>query len=131
MATARLQLARVLRRTGDATAAVALLADNARWYGSSRGGDGALLTRCLLAAADLDGDPAAAAGRLHAVLEEARAADDVEVQTLALDGLARAAAGHGDGRSAAELLLAADACPYGSSTSWTRTIGSTPSSPAT
>lgn len=35
-------------------------------------------------------------------------ADDVEVQTLALDGLARAAAAEGDGRSAAELLLAAD-----------------------
>ena len=48
-ATARLNLARLRRGTGDA-AATALLEENERWYASAGGGDFALLTNCILAA---------------------------------------------------------------------------------
>ena len=43
------------------------------------------------------------------MLEEARRHHDLETQTLAVDALARAAAGHGDVQHAAHLLQEADA----------------------
>lgn len=101
-ATARLNLARLLRRAGRGDAAVALLEENQRWYASAGGGDFALLTDCVLAAARDDGDA------LRSLLEEARLTDNVEVQVFALDALARRAAEADDRASAAELLATSD-----------------------
>ena len=95
-ATARTHLARGLRNLGDETTARALLEENDRWYRASGGGDGALLTRCLLAALSVGPDAGAAARDLRTVLDEARQHQDLEIQTLALDGLGRAAAARGD-----------------------------------
>jgi tetratricopeptide (TPR) repeat protein len=106
-ATARIHLARGLRSTGDDTAARALLEENDRWYRASGGGDGALLTRCLLAALSVERDAEAAVQELRTVLEEARQHHDLETQTVALDALARAAT-HGDTAQAAQLLQEAD-----------------------
>ena len=101
-ATARLNLARLHRRAGDRAAAVALLEENERWYARAGGGDFALLTRCVLAAEHDDGP------RLDQVLDEARAARNLEVQVYALDALARMAAAAGDLESAHALLADAD-----------------------
>ena len=49
-ATARLTSPGCCRSTGEGDAAIALLRENERWYAGAGGGDGALLTRCLLAA---------------------------------------------------------------------------------
>jgi hypothetical protein len=89
-ATARIHLARTLRGAGDERTARTLLEENDRWYRASGGGDGALLTRCLLAALSLEpGSGEAAVQDLHAVLDEARRHQDLETQTLALDDLDR------------------------------------------
>ena len=107
-ATARTHLARTLRGAGDPAAARTLLEANDRWYRASGGGDGALLTRCLLAALAAErGDGAAA--DLEAVLSEARRHQDLETQALALDALARSAAMAGDRPLAARILEEADA----------------------
>jgi predicted ATPase/DNA-binding SARP family transcriptional activator len=103
-ATARIHLARALRAAGDPAAARTLLEENDRWYRASGGGDGALLTRCLLAT--LAAEPGAE--DLHTVLDEARRHQDLETQTLALDALARVAGGGGDPGGAARLLRQAD-----------------------
>jgi predicted ATPase/DNA-binding SARP family transcriptional activator len=76
--------------------------------GAFGGGDGALLTRCLLAALSVEREPEAAVRDLRTVLDEARRRHDLETQTLALDGLARAAAAQGDLPGAARLLQEAD-----------------------
>ena len=107
-ATARIHLARALRGTGDQAAARALLEANDRWYRASGGGDGALLTRCLLAAVSAERGGEAAVHDLRSVVEEARLQDDLETQTLSLDALARAAAAQGDLPLAARLLSEAD-----------------------
>jgi tetratricopeptide (TPR) repeat protein len=107
-ATARTHLARTLRGAGDPAGARTLLEANDRWYRASGGGDGALLTRCLLAALAAERAGGAAAGDLRAVLEEARRHQDPETQTLALDALARSAATAGDLTGAARLLEEAD-----------------------
>ena len=101
-ATARLNLARLLRGEGHDADAIALLEENQRWYESSGGGDFALLTDCLLAAGRDDED------RLRSVLDEARSTGNLEVQVFALDALARLAAELGDGTTATELLGASD-----------------------
>ena len=107
-ATARIHLARTLRGAGDDGTARTLLEENDRWYRASGGGDGALLTRCLLAALSLEqGTGEAAVQDLHSVLDEARRHQDLETQTLALDALAHAAA-RGDQPGAARLLEEAD-----------------------
>ena len=49
-ATARLNLARLHRSQGEHEAAVSLLEEDRRWYGSAGGGEGALLNRCMLEA---------------------------------------------------------------------------------
>jgi tetratricopeptide (TPR) repeat protein len=107
-ATARIHLARALRGAGDQATARTLLEANDRWYRASGGGDGALLTRCLLAAVAAEQDDHAAIAGLQTVLEEARRHHDLETQTLALDSLARAAAAGGDLPGAARLLEEAD-----------------------
>jgi predicted ATPase len=101
-ATARLNLARLRRVTGDHSRARRLLEENDRWYDLAGGGDGALLNRCLLHAEKGDG-PA-----LARVLDEARAAGNAEVEVYALDALAAAAAAVGDGGQARALLDAAE-----------------------
>jgi predicted ATPase/DNA-binding SARP family transcriptional activator len=101
-ATARLNLARHLRGTGQRGEAVALLEENQRWYASAGGGDFALLTDCVLGAERRD------EGALLTVLDEARATDNLEVQLFALDALARMAAESGDRTTANELLSESD-----------------------
>ena len=100
IATARVHLARLRLAAGDEDAARALLEQNDRWYGATGGGgEGALLTRCLLAdRVDL----------LEAVRDEARAAGNAEVEVLASDGLARFAAAEGRPDAARDLLRTAD-----------------------
>jgi hypothetical protein len=101
-ATARLNLARLRRSEGDVHEAIELLHENERWYDEAGGGDGALLTRCLLYAAT--GDPAA----LEEVLAEATAGGNDEVRVYALDALARTTA-EADPQRAQALLEEADA----------------------
>ena len=68
MATARLNLARILRGRGALEPALALVEQNERFYGESGGGDGALLTRFLLVSLS----PDSSAEKLNVVLTEAR-----------------------------------------------------------
>ena len=102
-ATARLNLARLLRATGDGHAAATLLRENLEWYAGAGGGDGALLSRCVLAAET--------GGReeLGKVLALARADQNQLVAVLALDGLARVCAEAGEQKHATALLAQADA----------------------
>ena len=101
-ATARLNLARLWRATGDHREARRLLEENDRWYDLAGDGDGALLNRCLLHAEKGD------APALDGVLEVARASGNAEVEVYALDALAAAAAAAGDRRRAWDLLDAAE-----------------------
>lgn len=101
-ATARLNLARLLRDGGEHEAAVALLQENERWYRSAGGGEFALLTRCVLAAERNDSQA------LELVLEEVRTTDSGEVELFALDALARLAAEGANLDTARWLLAAAD-----------------------
>ena len=77
--------------------------ENVEWYASAGGGDGALLSRCLLAAETNDRDS------LEEVLSAARSDENHLVTILALDGLARLSADAGENRRATELLAEADA----------------------
>lgn len=101
-ATARLNLARHLRGTGQGDEAVALLQENQRWYASAGGGDFALLTDCVHAAERSDEDA------LRSVLDEARSVGNQEVQVFALDALARLAAESGDPGNSEGLLAQSD-----------------------
>jgi predicted ATPase/DNA-binding SARP family transcriptional activator len=101
-ATARLNLARLLRGVGQGADAVALLEENERWYRSAGGGDFALLTHCVLAA-ERDDDHT-----LRSVLDEARATGNLEVQVFALDALARLAAESNDRENSGALLAESD-----------------------
>ncbi|MDN5795351.1 MAG: AAA family ATPase [Intrasporangium sp.] len=101
-ATARLNLARCLRRHDEPDRAMALLVENDRWYRSAGGGDFALLTACLLASMREDET------LLLKVLEQARSDTNLEVQIHALDALARLAAQRADTDRAAALLADAD-----------------------
>jgi predicted ATPase/DNA-binding SARP family transcriptional activator len=102
-ATARLRLAQLLRAEGDAVAAIDLLERNVEWYAHAGGGDGALLSRCLLAAETRD-EPT-----LASVLDQARRMHDVAVQVHALDARARHAALDARSIHALSLLEQADA----------------------
>ena len=101
-ATARLNLARLLRAEGDGAAAVSLLEENQRWYDRAGGGEGALLTRCVLSSA-VDDEVA-----LEQVLAQASAAENHEVTVYGKDALARLAAERGDLDLARRLLEEAD-----------------------
>jgi predicted ATPase/DNA-binding SARP family transcriptional activator len=101
-ATARLNLARLHRATGDWHQGVALLTENQRWYAAAGGGDFALLNDCILAAG-LDDGPG-----LVAALAASRGAGNVEVQVYALDALARLAADTENQARARSLLAQAD-----------------------
>ena len=102
-ATARLNLARLHRSTGNGAAAVAPLRENLEWYANAGGGDGALLSRCVLAAELDDRDS------LEEVLALSRAEGNHVVTVLALDALARLSAEAGDDAHAAVLVAEADA----------------------
>jgi predicted ATPase/DNA-binding SARP family transcriptional activator len=106
-ATARLNLARQLRGADKGSAAVALLEENLAWYAGAGGGEGALLSRCLLAAQNKD------LAALKEVLAVARVEENLEVCVLALDGLARAAATGGKHSLARQLVAEADALQPG------------------
>ena len=99
-ASTRLNLARLRRATGDDGAALALLAENERWYDVAGGGDFALLNRCILASVRDD------AAALSAVLDESRANHNLEVTVQALDALARIDVANPD--EARSLLAQAD-----------------------
>jgi predicted ATPase/DNA-binding SARP family transcriptional activator/tetratricopeptide (TPR) repeat protein len=102
-ATARLSLARLLRSAGNGPASVSLLEENLEWYAGAGGGDGALLSRCVLAAQTDD------RATLEVVLARARLDENHLVTILALDGLARLSAERGDLAHAAEQVAEADA----------------------
>ncbi len=107
-ATASVNLARVLRQTQHTDAAIALLERTDRWYERAGGGDGALLTRVLLASirhpnASTDGQ-----AQLEALLEQARLVDDHQVEVLALDALARMSAQRDATTEARQALNTAD-----------------------
>jgi predicted ATPase/DNA-binding SARP family transcriptional activator len=101
-ATARLNLARLLRGARERDAAVALLEENERWYRSAGGGDYALLTHCMLSAERRD------KRALTRVLAEARASQNVEVQVFALDAHALMAAEDAQTAEARALLDESD-----------------------
>ncbi|HYO41146.1 MAG TPA: BTAD domain-containing putative transcriptional regulator [Nocardioidaceae bacterium] len=102
-ATVRLNLARLLRSTGNGPSAVRLLTENVAWYAGAGGGDGALLSRCALAAETRDQDT------LELLLAQAKGEENHEVTILALDALARSSAERGEHRRAADLVAEADA----------------------
>jgi tetratricopeptide (TPR) repeat protein len=104
-ATARVNLARVLRDTGRTEDALALLRDADGWFDGAGGGDGALLARVLLASMSFGPDGAP----VDALLEQAQHNHDQECEVLTLDLLARAHAMRGDRDRAAQLLDTADA----------------------
>jgi predicted ATPase/DNA-binding SARP family transcriptional activator len=89
-ATARLNLARLLRGAARKDAALALLEVNDRWYAAAGGGEYALLSHCLLASERGD------AQALEEDLVRARGAGNREVEVCVLDALARLAAEAGD-----------------------------------
>jgi predicted ATPase len=102
-ATARINLARVMRATGQRDAAQDLLRQCDDWYRTAGGGDGALLTRALLAATS-DSDDAG----LEAIVDQARLAGDHEAEVVMLDALALRVAERGQLAAAQQLLAAAD-----------------------
>jgi len=97
-----------MRTTGDEEAARSLLEQNDRWYRSAGGGDGALLTQCLLAAVNARTISGGNAEELHDILDRGRSVGDPEVQVYAADALARLASERGELAKAHELLRAAD-----------------------
>jgi tetratricopeptide (TPR) repeat protein len=103
-ATARVNLARIMRATEQNDAAQALLHQCDDWYRTAGGGDGALLTRALLAATSEADDP-----ELESIIDQARLAGEHEVQVIILDALALRAAQRGQLRTAQQLLATADA----------------------
>ncbi len=107
-ALARVHLGRVLRALGQVAPARAALEAATAWHRASGGGEQAALGECLLAALDAEDQAAGAEERLVAILEEARREDDAPVEVLALDALARVAAGRGDIATARNLAETAD-----------------------
>ncbi len=109
MATlARVHLGRVLRALGRIQPARIALEAAAAWHRTAGGGEQAALGDCLLAAIDAADHIAGAEERLHAILDEARAADAAHVEVFALDALARLAAQREDMDTAGALFELAD-----------------------
>src|SRR3954468_14659831 len=88
-ALAAARLGRVLRVTGDRTAARGLAEEARDWYVAAGGGEGLLLAEYVLAVLDADEDRPAADQELSAVLARARDVHDREVELLTLDALGR------------------------------------------
>lgn len=107
-ATASINLARVLRGTERHELVTGLLEQADEFYRRSGKGDGARLATVLLISISHPEGERAAQEHLEEILEQARSADDGEVQVLALDALARMAAQLGAGGVADDLLLQAD-----------------------
>ncbi len=80
------RVAQLLRAEGQGPAALDLLGQNVEWYAHAGGGDGALLSTCILVAETRD------APALASVLAAARRTHDVPVQIHALDAQAHHAA---------------------------------------
>ena len=80
----------------------------AAWHRDAGGGEQAALGECLLAAMDAETQVPDADERLRVILEEARRENDAAVEVLALDALARWAAGLGDTGTAREQSETAD-----------------------
>jgi predicted ATPase len=109
-ALARVHLGRVLRALGQVTRARTALEEASEWHRSSGGGESAALGACLLATMDAADRVPGAAERLAVMLDDARQADDADVEVLVLDSLARIAASAGDINTARDLCEAADRC---------------------
>ncbi|MCY7299903.1 MAG: hypothetical protein LH616_11910, partial [Ilumatobacteraceae bacterium] len=109
VALSQVRLGRVLRAQGNAAAARSIIATAQDWYRASGGGDGARLADCVLASLNTDSNSDAGIRGVESVLADARAADDVEVELLCLDALARMHAELGQTSLAAGLLSGADA----------------------
>ncbi len=109
LALSRMHLGRLQREVGDLEAARSTIAAADAWFQASGGGDEAAVAQCLLAAMDAQDAVPGAAGRLAVILEKAEAANDLEVQVLALDALAGLRAAAGDLVGGTELLDRADA----------------------
>lgn len=107
-ALARVHLGRVLRALGRPGEARSALEAADAWHREAGGGEQRLLGECLLAALDSEEDVAGARERLESILADSRAAGDAPAEVLALDALARIAAGDGDGTTARALGDAAD-----------------------
>jgi tetratricopeptide (TPR) repeat protein len=109
-ALARVHLGRVLRALGQVTRARTALEEASKWHRSSGGGESAALGECLLATMDAADRVPGAAERLAVMLDDARQADDADVEVLVLDALGRIAASAGDIDTARDLCEAADRC---------------------
>ncbi len=107
-ALARVHLGRVLRALGRHSAARTVLEKATTWHRGAGGGEQAALGECLLAAIDAADDVAGAHDRLVEILDAARLSGESHVEVLALDALAREAAGRGDVDNARALCEAAD-----------------------
>jgi hypothetical protein len=107
-ALARVHLGRVLRATEQSGPARAALEAATAWHHAAEGGEQAALGECLLAALDACDHVAGAEQRLVAILAQARREGDAPVEVLALDALARIAAGQDDIATARGLCEAAD-----------------------
>jgi predicted ATPase/DNA-binding SARP family transcriptional activator len=107
-ALARVHLGRVLRTTGQVPAARMALEAATAWHRHAGGGEQATLGECLLAAMDAADHVPGAEERLAVILDEVRRDGDAPVEVLALDALARIAAGVGDSGTARDLCEKAD-----------------------
>jgi len=107
-ALGRVHLGRVLRALGRPAPARAALEAASAWHRAAGGGEPAALGECLLAALDAGDRVPGAEPRLTTILDEARLIDDGPAEVLALDALARIAAGGGDAARARALREAAD-----------------------
>jgi predicted ATPase/DNA-binding SARP family transcriptional activator len=108
VALSQVRLGRVLRAQGDAAAARTTISTAQDWYRASGGGDGARLADCVLASLNTGSDRDGIRS-VESVLANARAADDVEIELLCLDALARMHAELGQTSLAASLLSESDA----------------------
>ncbi|HEY5149340.1 MAG TPA: tetratricopeptide repeat protein [Mycobacterium sp.] len=109
LALSRVHLGRLQREVGDVEGARSAIESADAWFRDSGGGDEAAVAQCLLAAMDAKEGVPDAAGRLDVILEKAQAANDLEVQVLALDALACLRAEAGDIIERNEMLERADA----------------------
>jgi predicted ATPase/DNA-binding SARP family transcriptional activator len=106
VAVSEVRRARVLRALGRTADAMEALDRAGRWFADFGGGEGALLGECVRASIRAVAGDAGAVDALRRTLSAAREVGDAEVEVLALDALARAAA---DPVAGQEFLAAADA----------------------